>query len=132
LAAGCCGSALARAGWSASCREKRNWEGALGAFLLLPPLLTAWVGAGDAGLDRGDAKEHGYRRGANQNSATTVKLDLVGFASASVRRNARKSLKFEFLKSSTLGDQHIGQGALSYFCYKERRSFAEILFQILV
>jgi hypothetical protein len=62
----------------------------------------------------------------------TVKLDLVGFASASVRRNARKSLKFEFSKISTLGDQHIGQGILSYFCFKERRSFAEILFQILI
>jgi hypothetical protein len=35
-------------------------------------------------------------------------------------------LKFEFLKFSTLGDQHIGQGFLPYFCFKERRSFAEI------
>jgi hypothetical protein len=25
-----------------------------------------------------------------------------------------------------LGTQHIGQGILSYFCFKERRSFAEI------
>jgi hypothetical protein len=31
-------------------------------------------------------------------------------APASVRRNARKKFKFEFLKFSTLGDQHIGQG----------------------
>jgi hypothetical protein len=30
-----------------------------------------------------------------------------------------------------LGAQQIGQGILSYFCFKERRSFAEILFQIL-
>jgi hypothetical protein len=60
------------------------------------------------------------------------KLDLVRFLSASVRRNARKSLKFEFLKFSTLGAQHISQGILSYFCFKERRSFAEILFQILI
>jgi hypothetical protein len=28
--------------------------------LVLPPLLLAWVGAGGAGVDRGDAKEHGY------------------------------------------------------------------------
>jgi hypothetical protein len=61
-------SALARAGRSASSREKGYWEGALGAFLLHSPLLLAWVGAGEAGLDRGEAKEHGYRRGANQNS----------------------------------------------------------------
>jgi hypothetical protein len=63
---------------------------------------------------------------------STSELDLVRFLSASVRRNARKNLKFEFLKISSLGDQHIDQGVLSYFCYKERRSFAEILFQILI
>jgi hypothetical protein len=50
---------------------------------------------------------------------------------ASVRRNARKKFKFEFLKFSTLVDQHIGQGFQSYFCYKERIGFAEILFAFL-
>jgi hypothetical protein len=35
------------------------------------------------------------------------------------------------LKTSTLGDQHIGQGFQSYFCYKEMLSFAEILFAFL-
>jgi hypothetical protein len=59
-AAGGCGSALARAGRLASCREEDHWEGALGANLVLPPLLLAWVGAGGTGVDRGDAKEHGY------------------------------------------------------------------------
>jgi hypothetical protein len=49
---------------------------------------------------------------------------------ASVRRNARKRFEFEFLKFSTLGDPHIGQGFQSYFCYKERIGFAEFLFQI--
>jgi hypothetical protein len=47
-----------------------------------------------------------------------------------VRSNARKRFKFEILKVSTLGDQHISQGFQWYFCYKERLSFAEILFQI--
>jgi hypothetical protein len=47
-------------------------------------------------------------------------------SSASVRRNARKSLKFKFLKFSSLSDHHIGQGIQSYFCCGERRSFAEI------
>jgi hypothetical protein len=50
--------------------------------------------------------------------------------SASVRRNARKSLKFEFLKFSTLGDQHMSQGIQWYFCSEEKIRFAEILFQI--
>jgi hypothetical protein len=49
---------------------------------------------------------------------------------ASVRRNARKSLKFEFLKFSTLGAQHMSQGIQWYFCSEERTRFAEILFQI--
>jgi hypothetical protein len=57
---------------------------------------------------------------------------LVGFASASVRRNARKSLKFEFLKTSSLGDHHIGQGMQSYFCSGEITSFAKILISNLV
>jgi hypothetical protein len=51
--------------------------------------------------------------------------------SASVRRNARKSLKFEFLIFSTLGDQHMSPSFQSYFCYKERTGFAEILIHIL-
>jgi hypothetical protein len=109
-AAGGCGSALAHPGRSASCRKKKVWEGALGAVLSVPPLLTARVGAGGAGVDRGDAKEHGYRRGANQNSEAHSSSDLLDFHLQGVRRNARKSLKFEFLKFSTLGDQHIGQG----------------------
>jgi hypothetical protein len=77
LAAGGCGSALARVGWSASSREEDDWEGALGAFLLLPPLLTAWVGAGEAGLDRGVSQEHGYSTWASQHSDQHSKLDLV-------------------------------------------------------
>jgi hypothetical protein len=79
-AAECCVSALAPPRWSASCREEDDWEGALGANLVSPPLLLAWVGAGGTGVDRGDAKEHGYRRGANQNSAATVELIWFDFS----------------------------------------------------
>jgi hypothetical protein len=61
LAAGCCGSPLAPPRRSASCREKGCWEGALGAKLVSPPLLLAWVGAGGAGLDRGVVQQHGHR-----------------------------------------------------------------------
>jgi hypothetical protein len=53
-------------------------------------------------------------------------------ASASVRQNARKSLKFKFLKFSSLGDHHIGQGILLYFCFKEINFFAKILISNLV
>jgi hypothetical protein len=56
---------------------------------------------------------------------------LLDFQLPGVRRNARKKFKFEFLKFSTLGDHHIGQGFQSYFCYREMLSFAEILFAFL-
>jgi hypothetical protein len=131
-AAECCGSALAPPRWSASCREEGDWEGALGAFLLLPPLLTAWVGAGEAGVDRGTVQQHGSSAWASSNSDLYSNSRFGLISSASVRRNARKSLKFKFLKFSSLGTQPIGQGILSYFCFKERRSFEEILFQILI
>jgi hypothetical protein len=62
----------------------------------------------------------------------TVITILLDFCLPSVRRNARKKFKFEILKISTLGDQHISQGFQKYFCYQERLSFAKILFQILV
>jgi hypothetical protein len=126
LAAGCCGSALARAGRSASSREEDDWEGGLGTILFFPPLLLAWVGAGGARFDRGVSLEHGDSAWASSNSAAPVNSISFDFLSASVRRNARKSLKFEFLKFSTLGDQHIGQGFQIYFCYQEWFSFAEI------
>jgi hypothetical protein len=73
-ATGCCGSPLAPPSWSASCREEGCWDGALGAILVSPPLLLAWVGAGDAGIDRGEAKEHGDSAGASQHSAAPVKF----------------------------------------------------------
>jgi hypothetical protein len=82
----------------------------LGANLTVPPLLLAWVGAGGTGVDRGEAKEHGASAGASQHNAAPVKLISNRFASASVRRNARRNSKFEFSKFSTLGAQHNGQG----------------------
>jgi hypothetical protein len=129
-AAECCGSALARAGRSGAGREEDDWEGALGAILFFPPLLLARVGAGGAGLDRGVTQEHGDSARASQNSDHHSGFDLPRSLSASVRRNARKNLKFEFLKFSNLGDQHKSQGIQIYFCYQEWFSFAEILFRI--
>jgi hypothetical protein len=40
----------------------------------------------------------------------TVITIFPDFRLPGVRRNARKRFKFEILKISTLGDQHIGQG----------------------
>jgi hypothetical protein len=62
----------------------------------------------------------------------TVKSIFADFRLLGVRRNARMKLNFEFLKFSTLGDQHDSQGFQKYFCYQERLSFAKIIFQILV
>jgi hypothetical protein len=90
--------------------RKETEKGVLGAFLLFPPLPTARVGAGGAGLDHGVSQEHGYRPEANSDSDQHSKLDLLDFHLSSVRRNARKKFKFEFLKISTLGDQHMSQG----------------------
>jgi hypothetical protein len=107
------------------------WEGALGAFLSIPSFLTARVGAGGTELDRGIVQEYGYSPRASQNSDLHSESRFARFFSASVRRNARKSLKFKFLKTSTLGDQHINPGFQIYFCYHDWFSFAEILFAFL-
>jgi hypothetical protein len=50
----------------------------------------------------------GFRRGRTVH--LTVESISLDFHLPGVRRNARKKFKFEFLKISTLGDQHIGQG----------------------
>jgi hypothetical protein len=69
------------------------------------------------------------RTGAVILTVTTIFPD---FRLPGVRRNARMKLNFKFLKFFTLGAQHISQGFQRYFCYQERLSFAEIIFQILV
>jgi hypothetical protein len=91
-------------------RAGEEERGVLGAVSSSPPFLTARVGAEGAGLDRGIAQEHGYRHETNGNSAGYCELDSLRFCLPGVRRNARKRFKFEILKISTLGDQHIGQG----------------------
>jgi hypothetical protein len=105
-------------------------RGFLGAFLFFPPLLTARVRAEGAGLDRGVVHEHGYRHGTNGDSDLHSNHDFLDFCLPGVCLNARKKFKFKFLKFFTLGDQHISQGFQRYFCYLERLSFAEIIFQI--
>jgi hypothetical protein len=89
-----------------------------------PPFLTARVKAEGSRLDRGGLHEHGYRLKANGKSEAHSDLIFSNFCSPSVRSNARKKLKFEFLKFFTLGGQHIRQGFQRYFCYTERLSFA--------
>jgi hypothetical protein len=80
----------------ASSREEDDWEGALGANLIFPPLLLAWVGAGGAGVDRGDAKEHGYRRGVNQNNAATVESIWFDFFLPVFDEMPARSLNFNY------------------------------------
>jgi hypothetical protein len=109
-------------------KEKRGGPGGVLRFL---PCRTAWVGAEGARVDRGDVLEHGYRLRARENSDAHSASDFLDFCLPGVRRNARKKLKFEFLKIFTLGDQHNRQCFQGYFCYNERLSFAEITFQIL-
>jgi hypothetical protein len=109
----CCGSALARSRRSAACREQRDREG--GSGCVLPPLLqVSRLGSGQRGLG----------------STAGVSTSMATGSRPRVRSNARKKLKFEFLKFFTLGGQHIRQGFQRYFCYKKRLSFAEIIFQI--
>jgi hypothetical protein len=101
-------------------------------FLFFPPFLTAWVGAEGAGLDRGRLHEHGYRVETDGDSDPHSNLIFFDFCLPGARHNARKRFKFEILKNFTLGGQHVSQGFQRYFCYTERLSFAEIIFQILV
>jgi hypothetical protein len=56
----------------------------------------------------------------------TVKSIFLDFCSPGVRSNARKKLKFEFLKFLTLGGQHNRQGFQRYFCSEEITCFAKI------
>jgi hypothetical protein len=91
-------------------RGRRRREGGPGGVLHFLPCRTAWVGVEGAGLDRGGLHKHGYRHEMNGNSAAYSSFDFLDFCLPSVRPNACKKFKFEFLKFFTLGDQHIRQG----------------------
>jgi hypothetical protein len=95
-AAECCGSVLARAERSGACIEEEDWEGALGAVLFFPPLLMAWVGAGGTGVDRGDAKEHGYSPRASKNSDLHSDCDLLDFICQVFDEMLARSLNSKF------------------------------------
>jgi hypothetical protein len=111
--------------------QRRRWLGGGPGRVSPPPSTSHGLGRGRGRWVRPRRLPGAWRQCLGElEQCSTSELDLVWFLSASVRRNARKNLKFEFLKFSTLGDQHIGQGVLSYFCYKEIRSSAEILFQV--
>jgi hypothetical protein len=100
--------------------RKKERRGGPGGALLFLPYLTAWVGAGEAGFDRGIVHGMATWPGANENSDGHSELDFSGFCPPGVRSNARKNLNFKFLKTATVVHQHIGQGFQGYFCYKER------------
>jgi hypothetical protein len=114
---------------------QRAGEEERGGSRVLSPLLLPFsrLGSGQRGLGSTAASSRNMAT-ATRRTATvifTVNVICSDLCLPSVRRNARKNFKFEILKFFTLGDQHIGQGFQSYFCYKEMLSFAEILFQNL-
>jgi hypothetical protein len=59
------------------------------------------------------------------NSGGHSEIDFLDFCPPCVRHNARKKLKFEFLKIFTLGCQHITQGFQNYFCSEGISCFAK-------
>jgi hypothetical protein len=99
-----------------------------------PSLRFSWLGSGQGALGSTEASPRSMATGQRRTATviTTVITICLRFCLPGARRNVRKKFKFEFLKFSTLGDQHIGQGIQWYFCSEERMSFAEILFQILL
>jgi hypothetical protein len=64
--------------------------------------------------------------GRTGTASATVEPIFSDFCPPGVRHNARKNSKFEFLKSFTLGCQHIKQGFQNYFCSEEISCFAKI------
>jgi hypothetical protein len=80
------------------------------------PCLTAWVGAGEAGARPRGLHRHGYRVRANGNRVGHSGFDFLDVCPPGARHNARKNSKYKFLKSFTLGCQHMKQGFQNYFC----------------
>jgi hypothetical protein len=60
------------------------------------------------------------------NSDAHSRTDFLDFCPPRVRSNARKKSNFKFLKTTTVGLHHIGQGFQGYFCFEEITSFAKI------
>jgi hypothetical protein len=93
---------------------QRAEEEERGGSWVLSPLLLPFsrLGLGQRGL--GSTAEVSRSMATGFERARTVKLTVImicpDFHLPGVRRNARKRFKFEFLKFSTLGDPHIGQG----------------------
>jgi hypothetical protein len=105
-----------------------------GSWVLSPLLLPfSRLGSGQGELGSTAASSRSMATGLRRTATVILTVIMIcpNFHLPGVRRNVRKRFKFEFLKFFTLGDQHIGQGFQSYFCYKEMLSFAEILFQNL-
>jgi hypothetical protein len=68
------------------------------------------------GLDQGDSTGMATGLGRMGTALVTVTSIFLDFCPPGARRNAHKNSNFEFLKSFTLGCQHITQGFQRYFC----------------
>jgi hypothetical protein len=89
-------------------KEKRGGSGCC-----LPLLLPfSQLGSGQRELGSTAASSTSMAIGTRGTGAVifTVKSISSDFCSPGIRHNARKRFKFEILKISTLGDQHISQG----------------------
>jgi hypothetical protein len=78
-------------------------RGVLGAFFLFLPYLTAWVRAGEAGLDRGDVHEHGHRVEASENSDAHSELDFLRFLSARCSIKCPQEFEFQIFENGHCG-----------------------------
>jgi hypothetical protein len=84
-------------------RGQREKRGVWVCSYSSPPCLTARVGAEGAGLDRGDAHEHGYRAEAKMKSVSYSELIFSDFCSPGVRHNACKNSNFAFFENGHCG-----------------------------
>jgi hypothetical protein len=85
--------------------ERRETEkgGPGGFFLLFLPCLTAWVGAGEAGLDRGSVHGMATGPGANENSDGHSELDFSGFLPARCSIKCPQEIKFQIFENGHCG-----------------------------
>jgi hypothetical protein len=74
--------------------RKKERRGGPGGVLLVLPYLTAWVGAGEAGLDRGSVHGMATGPGANENSDGHSELDFFWILPA--RCSIKCPQEFEF------------------------------------
>jgi hypothetical protein len=93
-----------------------DWEATVETF---PPSTSQGPGFSNGGSTaEREGTSSGMARSARayRNGVGYSGRDFLNLCSQGVRSNARMNSNFEFLKSFTLGCQHIKQGFQRYFC----------------